>query len=76
MCRSKHVEPVKNFGVVNSITKLHFVGISTEQYTMYRSMSIEVISALHLHALEVKEKSCQKTEFNPYPDNVENMVSF
>ena len=30
MCRLKHVEPLKNFGIINSITKLHLVGISTE----------------------------------------------
>jgi hypothetical protein len=30
VCRSKHVEPTINFGIINSITKLHFVGISTE----------------------------------------------
>ena len=30
MCRSKHVEPSINFGIINSITKLHLVGISTE----------------------------------------------
>ena len=30
MCLSKHVEPSKNFGIINSITKLHLVGISTE----------------------------------------------
>ena len=29
MCRSKHVEPLKNFGIINSITNLHLVGIST-----------------------------------------------
>ena len=34
MCRSKHVEPLKNFGIINSITKLHLVGISTESYTV------------------------------------------
>ena len=28
--RSKHVEPSINFGIINSITKLHLVGISTE----------------------------------------------
>jgi len=28
--RSKHVEPSKNFGIINSFTKLHLVGISTE----------------------------------------------
>jgi len=32
MCRSKHVEPWINFGKINSITKLHLVGISTESY--------------------------------------------
>jgi hypothetical protein len=30
VCRSKHVEPSINFGIINSITKLHLVGISTE----------------------------------------------
>jgi hypothetical protein len=26
----KHVEPLKKSGIINSITKLHLVGISTE----------------------------------------------
>jgi len=30
VCHSKHVEPSINFGIINSITKLHLVGISTE----------------------------------------------
>ena len=30
MCSSKHVETLINFGIINSITKLHLVGISTE----------------------------------------------
>ena len=30
MCRSKYVQPSINFGIINSITKLHVVGISTE----------------------------------------------
>jgi hypothetical protein len=30
VCRSKHVEPSVNFGIINSITRLHLVGISTE----------------------------------------------
>jgi len=30
VCRSKHVEPLKNFGIITSITKLHLVYISTE----------------------------------------------
>jgi hypothetical protein len=29
VCRSKHVEPSINFGIINSITKLHLVGIPT-----------------------------------------------
>jgi hypothetical protein len=29
--RSKHVEPSINHGIINSITKLHLVGISTER---------------------------------------------
>jgi len=32
VCRSKHVEPLKSFGIINSITKLHLVGISTEYF--------------------------------------------
>jgi hypothetical protein len=30
VCRSKHVEPSKNFGIINSIIKPHLVGFSTE----------------------------------------------
>ena len=41
MCRSKHVEPSINFGIINSITKLHLVGISTESSKMHRSMNIK-----------------------------------
>ena len=37
MCRSKHVEPSINFGIINSITKLQLVGISTE---LYRNVSV------------------------------------
>jgi hypothetical protein len=29
-CLSKHVEHSINFGIINCITKLHLVGISTE----------------------------------------------
>jgi hypothetical protein len=35
VCRSKHVEPSINFGIINSITKLHLVGISTESTKFY-----------------------------------------
>jgi hypothetical protein len=44
VCRSKHVEPLVNFGIINSITKLHLVGISTESFTMYGSMNIILIT--------------------------------
>jgi hypothetical protein len=39
VCRSKYVEPSENFEIINSITKLHLVGISTESSAMYGSMS-------------------------------------
>ena len=41
VCRSKQFEPSINFGIINSITKLHLVGISTESSTMHRSMNIK-----------------------------------
>jgi hypothetical protein len=41
MFRSKHVEPSVNFGIINSITKLHLVGISTESSTIHGSMNIK-----------------------------------
>ena len=46
MCRLKHVESSVNFGI-NSITKLHFVGISTESYYDAR---IHEYETLHLSA--------------------------
>jgi hypothetical protein len=41
VCRSKLVEPSVNFGIINSITKLHLVGISAESSTMHGSMNIK-----------------------------------
>jgi len=41
VCRSIHVEPSINFGIINSITKLHLVGIPTESSTMHGSMDIK-----------------------------------
>jgi hypothetical protein len=32
VCRSKHVEPPINFEIINSITKLYLVDISTDSY--------------------------------------------
>jgi hypothetical protein len=34
VCRSKHVEHSINSGIINSITKLHLVGISIENFTI------------------------------------------
>ena len=44
VCRSKHVQPSINFGIINSITKLHLVGISTESSTMHGSMNIKLLN--------------------------------
>jgi len=54
VCRSKHVEPLKNFGVINSITKLHLVGISIEKYSNIHNVlfSAAYIKFSHLEALE------------------------
>jgi len=38
--RSKHVEPSINFGIINSITKLHLVGISTEWFMSYLYIAV------------------------------------
>ena len=46
MCRSKHVEPSINFGIINSVTKLHIVGISTESSTMHGSMNIKFMAGI------------------------------
>ena len=42
VCRSKHVEHSINFGLINSITKFHLVGISTEtcRKLSWRSYSV------------------------------------
>jgi hypothetical protein len=37
VCRSKHVEFSINFGIKNSITKLHLVGISSELWIYLRN---------------------------------------
>jgi len=48
VCRSKHVEPSINFGIINFITKLHLVGISTESSTMHGSMNIKSVEIIML----------------------------
>jgi hypothetical protein len=59
VCRSKHVEPSVNFGMISSITKLHLVGISTE---LNLERSLDWFSFFF-------------RSFNPYSANVENMVN-
>jgi hypothetical protein len=41
VCCSKHVEPSINFGIINSITKLHLVGISTEYKLSIGGMTLK-----------------------------------
>jgi len=41
VCRPKHVEQLRNIGIINSITRLHLVGSFYEIYiTMHGSMNI------------------------------------
>jgi hypothetical protein len=60
VCRSKHVEPSSiNFGIINSITKLHLVGISTESYYDARIHEYQIYSptySLPRHEMEVRNK--------------------
>ena len=43
----KHVEQLRNTGIINSTTRLHFVGSFYEIYiTMHGSMNIKFISDL------------------------------
>jgi len=53
MCRSKHVEPSINFGIINSITKLHLVGISTDElkirshgFCKFVNQEVEIITVI------------------------------
>ena len=42
MCRPKHVEQLRNTGIINSTTRLHLVGSFYEIYiTMHGSMNIK-----------------------------------
>jgi len=43
VCRPKHVEQLRNTGIINSTTRLHLVGSFYEIYiTMHGSMNINV----------------------------------
>jgi hypothetical protein len=49
--RNMHVEPLKNFGIINSITKLHLVGISNNYFRNFRPLTFffffYTISCIH-----------------------------
>ena len=61
--RSKHVETSINFGIINSITKLHLVGISTESFTMHGSMNIKQEKYPQRHAPVRNYKSVRRHTF-------------
>ena len=43
-CAARNMfEPSVNFGIINSIKKLHLVGISIESSTMHGSMNVKAI---------------------------------
>jgi hypothetical protein len=45
VCRPKHVEQLRNIGIINSTTRLHLVGSFYEFYiTMHGSMNVMFIS--------------------------------
>ena len=46
MCRSKYVEPSVNFGIINSVTRLHVVGYFYDSYYDAR-----------IHELKLKKKN-------------------
>jgi hypothetical protein len=47
VCRSKHVEPLQTFGIINSITKLHLVGIA-RTHECQISMSVTTTQLLSI----------------------------
>ena len=56
MCRSKHVEPSINFGIINSITKLHLVGISTgksKEFSLHTEERQSDVTAAEHNSLHV-----------------------
>jgi hypothetical protein len=55
VCHSKYVEPSINFGIINFITKLHLVDISTESSTMHGSMNIKSIFFIASYRLQQVE---------------------
>jgi hypothetical protein len=65
VCHSKHAEPSINFEIINSITKLHLVGISTGSSTMHGSMNIKVVTLFCL--TEDCESGLADFSLLPYP---------
>ena len=63
MCRSKHAGPSKNFGIINSITKLHLVGISTEYCKTVFKMKIKFSTSIKwmLFTFQITLWQCQRT---------------
>jgi hypothetical protein len=53
---------LKNFEIINSITKLHLVCISTEQSTMHGSMSIKNRVLLYKLLVTNAVNCCQETK--------------
>jgi hypothetical protein len=53
-----------NFGIINSITQLHIVGISTEPFTMHGSINIQFINAKQardVHSYKNTKRKLYKT---------------
>jgi hypothetical protein len=60
VCHSKHVEPSVNFGIINFITKLHLVDISTESSMMHGSMNIRSIFFFASYRLQQVEDALEE----------------
>jgi len=62
VCRSKHVEQLRNTGIINSTTRLHLVGSFYEIYTtMHGSMNIKfaftLVNVIHVLVLNLKKNT-------------------
>ena len=69
VCRSKHVEPSVNFGIINSIKKLHLVGISLERFrSLLPSKTSVYLSATCLHVA-----SRRQLEVDPHSHPVQRI---
>jgi len=59
--RSKHVEPSINFGIINSITRLHLVGYSTDWHWL--SWQVSWFSSEFPSEIAVEHQLCPKLLF-------------